>query len=255
MDYYIEDFTESNYKRLLLLAKDKSKITTYEDALQDHGIVWRHDVDLSVNRALALSNIERDLGVKAYYFIHLHSPFYNVMESSVTEKIKKIAEGAIIGLHFEPSYYNLKKDDTETIEKWITYEKEILENLIGIKVSYMSFHNPDMGGIGWHLLPQERIGELYNVYCDNIRNNFEYCSDSNGYWRYKRLEKVLTDVNKNTRLHVLTHPGWWTPGKMDPFERIERCVQGRANSTLKTYCEILKESGRINVGYRENEKE
>lgn len=254
MDYYMEDFTESNYKRLLLLAKDKSRITTYEDALENSGIVWRHDIDLSINRALALNNIEKDLDVRAYYFIHLHSPFYNVMESSVTGKIKKISEGAIIGLHFEPSFYNLKMDDGEKIEKWVTYEKEILENLIGVKVSYMSFHNPDVGG-GWHLLPQERIGELYNVYYSNIGSNFEYCSDSDGYWRYKRLEKVLSDVNKDTRLHVLTHPGWWTPEKMSPFERIKRCIQGRANNTLKTYCENLKECGRINVGYSENGKE
>ena len=254
LDYFIEDFTESNYKRLLILAKDKSRITTYEDALKNNGIVWRHDVDLSINRALALNNIEKDLGVKAYYFIHLHSSFYNVMESSITKKIKQISEGAIIGLHFEPSYYNLKTDDIETVEKWITYEKEILENLIDIEVSYMSFHNPDVGG-NWHLLPQERIGGLFNVYCDNIRNNFEYCSDSNGYWRYKRLEDVLADVDKNTRLHVLTHPGWWTPEKMLPFERIKRCIQGRANNALETYCELLKECGRINVGYSENEKE
>ena len=53
----------------------------------------------------SLAKIENELGVKATYFLKLHSEFYNLFEKSIFEKVLKIIEfGHNIGLHFEHHY-------------------------------------------------------------------------------------------------------------------------------------------------------
>ncbi len=38
-------------------------------------MLWRHDVDHSLNRAYRLAEIEEEFGIKATYFIHIQSGF------------------------------------------------------------------------------------------------------------------------------------------------------------------------------------
>ena len=86
-------------------------------------------------------------------------------------------------------------------------EKKILEEICNVGIRHMSFHNPDISG-DWYKINDMWIGGMLNVYAGFFRRNFEYCSDSNGYWRYKRLEGVLVN-SRNKRIQVLTHPAWW----------------------------------------------
>lgn len=74
-----------------------------------------------------------------------------------------------------------------------------------------------------------------------------YVSDSNGYWRYQRLSDVLEN-SENEKLHILTHPEWWTPEIMPPRERISRCIEGRSAKQHAIYDEALRKAGRLNVG-------
>ena len=70
-------------------------------------------------------------------------------------------------------------------------------------------------------------GTLINTYAETFQKSFEYCSDSNGYWRYKRLVEVVTS-GKFKRLHILTHPEWWQDSIMSPWQKIQRCIDGRS---------------------------
>lgn len=245
MKYYIEDFTEHNYRRLIKIVKNVNIITTYDEA-KEFGVVLRHDVDYSLHRAVALAVIEAAENIPSYYFIHLHNDFYNAMDSDSLSCIRELVRNdRMIGLHFEPGYYNLSTDQFGKLEQCIVKEKNILEDIVGEKISYMSFHNPDVGG-EWHKLPQDVIGGLINVYGPNIRSTFDYCSDSNGYWRFSRLEDVLKS-SKGRKIQVLLHPGWWQKEEMYPFDRIKRCVMGRAENVLKCYEENLEAHGRLNI--------
>lgn len=62
MNYYIEDFTEANYRKILetMIGKGYTyKAFDYEAINSDEKIViWRHDVDFSLNRARRLAEIE-----------------------------------------------------------------------------------------------------------------------------------------------------------------------------------------------------
>lgn len=247
IDYNIEDFTEENYRRLLNIAKSNNTICNFMEAIDaERGIVLRHDIDFSVHRAFALSEIEKDEGVQSTYFVYLHSQFYNALEREVTDLLKKIIQnGSLIGLHFEPGYYDLDINEKERLMSKIMMEKEILENILEVNISVISFHNPDVGG-DWYKANDLWFGDTLNVYSSYFRENFEYCSDSNGYWRFQRLEDVLLH-SKDKKIQILTHPGWWQKKAMYPYDRVKRCVEGRRQHNLELYTNALERSKRLNI--------
>lgn len=248
MNFHVEDFTEYNYRNLIELGKENSQFHTFESYKSlSSGIIMRHDIDMSVHRALALAKIEQDEGIQSTYFIYLHSQFYNILEKEIHNIILKIINtGAEIGLHFDPGFYD-DCTDAAHLEHKIAEEKHMLELLFNIPVKVLSFHNPDAWRGGrLDKLEQEYFGGLLNVYCPYINSNYEYCSDSNGYWRYKRLEDVLSD-STNKKLHILTHPVWWTEQVMMPRDRVLTAVNGRAGRVMNEYDAILDKCNRVNV--------
>lgn len=252
MNYYIEDFTETNYKVILetLINKGYKFVGfDYEKITSDENIViWRHDVDFSLNRSCKLAEIESKLGIKATYFIYINGWYYNVFEPSQYEIIKKITGyGHRIGLHFDHGFYMQSKliTDEKEIEGYAMMEKEMLEKYFDIDINAVSFHNPDAANT--LTLRQDYYAGMVNAYSQVIFDNCKYCSDSNGYWRYDRLQDVIEAGHE--KLHILTHPAWWIPSAMMPYERIQRCVDGRKVAVLKQYCDVLAELGRENVGY------
>ena len=74
------NFTEKYYKSILKKIKNK---TIFYDEINDYDnfTLWRHDIDVSVHRALSLAKIEKNLKVKATYFVQLGSYFYNIVET------------------------------------------------------------------------------------------------------------------------------------------------------------------------------
>jgi hypothetical protein len=244
--YHFDDFTENEYREMLRLAKKNWKIIPYSDYQSSGRVcIWRHDVDFSIHRAYRLAFIEAEEGVQATYFIHIHSKFYNTFEDEVTERILKILElGHMLGVHFDPQYYSGSLRGRLDVLAQITTEQKMLEHYFNASVQAFSFHIPDMGG--WMNIDHDTIHGLINSYGRSIRDNYSYCSDSNGYWRFRRLRNVLEDAS-DEKLHVLTHPEMWTPEPMSPHARVERCIKGRSASQIKWYDETLAKSGRENV--------
>ena len=245
MNTYEEDFTVENYARLISLAKSKYQFISYSDLKKvDQFVLWRHDCDFSLNRALRLAEIENKLGVTATYFLNPHSDFYNVLERSQSDIIEKIIGfGHSIGLHFDTAYYDIKS--TQTLDELVNREKILLQDFCGVKIDAFSFHNPQSFELNCEAFS---YGGLINCYSKWMKENVSYCSDSNGYWRHERLENFLKDSNEAC-LQILTHPGWWQDSVMRPFDRIARCAHGRAEATLQFYKNTLQLHGRENIGY------
>jgi hypothetical protein len=239
------EFTELYYRNLLQIAKKNYNFTSFCNYKSEESIIlWRHDVDFSVHRSLELAKIEQDEGVRSTFFIYLHSEFYNVFELEVTHCIREIIKaGHEIGVHFDPAYYEGKIKSYEDLEDLLSYEKRLLEEIFKIEVKVFSFHNPDIGD--WLKFDDEIIAGMVNTYSHHFKNNFGYCSDSNGYWRYEQLVDVL-EKREQSQLQVLTHPGWWTPENIPPMERVYRAVLGRSNNVLFKYHQTLEKVGRLN---------
>ena len=176
----------------------------------------------------------------------MHNESYNALESEVAKRIYEIITlGHEIGLHFDPAFYSLLNVQMTQLEYYITLEKGLLEQVFGKKVRVFSFHNPDIGN--WLKMDRNTVADLINTYSPYIKQNYGYCSDSNGYWRFRRLEDVLSEA-KEERLQILTQPEWWVPEAMSPRARISRCIDGRAQNQHRWYDKLLKEMGRENVG-------
>lgn len=243
--YHFADFTRENYRRFLRLARKNYIFRTYTDFIKNERfIIWRHDVDFSMHSALKMAQIENEEGTIATYFLLLHSEFYNLLEQEITELVKKIIYlGHNIGLHFDCSYYQIK--DTKMLEKFLIQEKRILEDNFGQEISSFSFHTTTSFAADCR---EWQYAGLINTFSDYFRTDVGFCSDSNGYWRYRRLEDILKE-NKEKRLQVLTHPELWQKTIMSPKQRVYRCIDGRAEKTRKWYDNILQEYGRENVDW------
>jgi hypothetical protein len=238
------DFTEDEYLRLMELASRKYTFVHYDENPPGPCVCWRHDVDYSPQRALALARIEAERSLKCIYHVYLTGRYYSLLEPPVTALFREIAElGHVLGLHFDMDVLGTGENtDTDRILERIDFEKSILEKLLYQPMRSISFHN--------YALNQERLMRagclhgMINVCSSAIWDGYKYVSDSNGIWRHERLRDVLSREPYD-RLHVLTHPVWWTPTPQTPMERLKRAVEGRANAGIGFYLSLLKQDGRF----------
>ncbi len=237
------EFTEANYQRLLILAAEHYDFCDYGQEVSDRrSVAWRHDVDYSPHRALALARLEHAQGLRCIYHGLVAGRYYNVLEPEIAEIFRFIVGlGHSLGLHFDLDVFGEQATvDIDAVVQRIALEKKILESVTGAQLRSMSFHNYGLNQ--GRLLEQESICGMTNIAATSVRNRYKYVSDSNGIWRFDRLEDVLGQDHR--RLHVLTHPEWWTPTPMSPVDRLDRCIAGRAQSGRSLYVGLMKRDGR-----------
>ncbi len=238
------DFTEANYERLLQIAASKYEFVSYGAAPDVPFVIWRHDVDYSPHRGLAFAKLEAALGLRCIYHILVSSRYYNILEPDTAGVIRQIAGlGHEIGLHFDMDVgLEVEAVSQEQILARIGLEKQLIETVAGVPVTTMSFHN--------YVLHQSRLDRaeeicgMLNSSTKSYQDGYKYVSDSNGIWRYDRLEDVLA-APPFPRLHVLTHPVWWTPEPMPPVMRLHRVVDGRASANFDFYAAVMERDGRF----------
>lgn len=243
-----DDFTTARYSEILEVAKKKFRFATFADRHGEGPVaLWRHDIDFSPQRALALARIEADTGVVATYFVQLSSRFYNVFEPDIAKIIRQIgALGHDVGLHFETE--TAGHSEESDYERRLAFEARVLEHVAEKKVRAFSLHNPTTM-VGVSLDEPEHVG-LFNASHSALRDEFAYCSDSNGIWRYRSLDAMVSDAQV-TRLYALTHPEWWQVAAMTPRERIQRCIDGRKTWLENYYDALLATNDRPNIGRKE----
>ena len=241
--YHFAHFTQENYRYLLRLARQTYTFRTYTNFnKEERFILWRHDVDFSMHTATKLAQIEFEEGMVATYFLHLHNPYYNLLEKEINRCVQSIlALGHSIGLHFDIHYYDIHQE--EDLEKRLKWEKSVLEEVFGQEICVFSFHRTTpftMNCQKW------QYAGMINTYAEYFQTQVGYCSDSNGYWRNHQLENVLSEAH-DERLQVLTHPGWWQETPMSPLQRIYLCIDRQTANMKQKYNCLLKEMGRNNV--------
>ena len=243
--YHFADFTRDNYARLLDLAAAGYQFRTYRDySATSNFVVWRHDLDFSLHAAAKLADIEAQKGVIATYFFLLHSQFYNLLERECVDLCRKIvSRDHRVGIHFDHQFWEVRDEDA--LVDALTFERRVLERVLDRPIDAFSFHIPD--AISERFQKPVYAG-LANTYSEFFRTQVGYCSDSNGYWRHRRLEDVLRSKADGC-LQVLTHPEYWQDRVMSPRERVDRCIQGRAENVRRWYADILATSGREDVDW------
>ncbi|WP_210324902.1 formyltransferase family protein [Bradyrhizobium campsiandrae] len=240
------EFTETGFLTLVRQLKNAGyRFVRYGDRPSDHHVIWRHDVDVSMHRAVRLAEMEAQEGVVATYFVNPRSSFYSIFEPDIEAMLRRIQSlGHEIGLHFDASAYGTKSWSENTLNAAVRREQALLETLLQSPIRSLSWHNPDQSNL--LDFQDDEIAGLSNAYSGHLRRDYVYCSDSNGYWRFKPMREVI--AAGHDRLHLLTHPDWWTPEALSPSERIDRALLGRARRLRSDYDRRLALAGRRNVG-------
>jgi len=209
------DFTYRGYEDLINLLKQKNyKFTNYKDYRNiARSVIFRHDVDNSLEKALDLAKIENRNNINSTFFILLSTDFYNIFSKRSIGIIDEIIKlGNEIGLHFDEKRYEIY--DKEKLEYYVEYEKSIIESILGITISAVSMHRPSK----WILENNIQFERIINSYSKEFLHDFKYLSDSRMHWREDVLK--IIEGEKYDKIHILTHPFWYSEDKREIKDKV-----------------------------------
>jgi hypothetical protein len=161
------------------------RCAAFGDGPEARQIFVRHDVDLSLDAALRMAEVESELAVTATYFLMTESVFYNLASREGVAAIERLrALGHRTGLHavFPDARLDERFDPV------------------------VSWHNPD---------PEYMTAPIpgaINVMGERYFSAATYRSDSNQHWRSGDPRDDLR-AGRFPWLQLLTHPEIWAfPG-------------------------------------------
>lgn len=205
------DFTISGFRQRLhwLKLKHYAFSKNFLDSSPNGFVFLRHDVDVSLDLALRIAEVELAESVHATYFISLTSPFYNALSKSSSAAIRQIHEmGHGVGLHFDSF------GQVSDLEHRIVQEAAILEQIIGADVEFFSQHKPTSQG--W-IAPD--LPSIWDVRQQCTHGGIPYVSDSTGVFRWGDYEDLIPELKS---FQLLIHPVWWSSEEpMHPVDSIK----------------------------------
>ncbi len=224
------DFTYKAYKEMIKKLLDKGyEISDYKNYKEKKKVViLRHDIDTSLEKALRIAEVEKELNVNSTYFILLSTDFYNINSEKSLRILKEIKRlGGKIGLHFDEKKYKIS--DKEEYIKYVNYELDILSKILNEKVDIVSMHRPSKEFLEMNL----EIPNVINSYQKVFFNKFKYVSDSRMNWR-ENIEEIIEN-NQYKALHILTHPFWYEENEKTMEEKLKIFLN---NATLERYSSL-----------------
>jgi hypothetical protein len=179
-------FDLAHYRELLETAKAGGYRFTFFGGEPEPGDLFlRHDVDLSLEAAVELAQLEAEAGARATYFVMPQSVFYNLASPAGERTLARLRElGHAVGLH--ALYPRAELDDRfDRVVAW---------------------HNPDPEFMS------EPIDGAVNVMEPRYFSADRYRSDSNQRWRSGCPHAGLAG-RAFEWLQLLIHPEIWVyPG-------------------------------------------
>lgn len=179
-------FDLGHYRELIEAArKGGYRFAFFDEAPRAGELLLRHDVDLSLEAALAMAELEGELGAPATYFLMTRSEFYNLDAPSGREAIERLRRlGHRVGLH--AVYPDAERDPRfDPVLAW---------------------HNPDE-----EYMPAPVEG-FVNAMQPGFFDPEHYRSDSNQRWRHGCPHEQLARGGFEW-LQLLVHPEIWVyPG-------------------------------------------
>ncbi|MCQ2451381.1 MAG: hypothetical protein MJ080_05345 [Clostridia bacterium] len=192
-------------------------------------VIFRHDIDYSIEKSLELAKLENKLNVKSTYFVLLTTDFYNVFSKKNIAMLKEIINlGHTIGLHFdEMNYPDIVGNESKIIKK-IKYEADTLSGLLDYKIRCVSMHRPSRNILDANL----EIPGLINSYSSVFFNDFKYLSDSRRNWR-EPVEEIIKS-QKFDKLHILTHAFWYNDDELSMNETLNGFISSAKEERYNT---------------------
>jgi len=180
-------FDLAHYRELLGAARAGGyRFATFEREPRAGDLLLRHDVDLSLEAALRVAELEAQEGAQATYFLMTESVFYNLASATGRSAIARLRElDHRVGLH-------------------AVHPRAILDERFDPIVAW---HNPDPDYM------TAAVEGAANVMEPRFFSPETYRSDSNGRWRHGCPHADLA-AGRFPWLQLLTHPEIWAyPGE------------------------------------------
>lgn len=212
-------FTYDAYINMLSKLRDKGYIfSNYNECRNLNGkiVILRHDIDYSLDKAVAFAELEAKMNVSSTYFVLLTSEFYNMMAKGNIEKIVNIKRlGHDIGLHFDETNYSRNYyNENGGIKNVIVQEIKWLSEITGIGINSVSMHRPSKKMLNDNI----DLSPIVNSYEDYFFKGFKYVSDSRRNWR-ENIDEII-ESGAHEKLHILTHAFWYSEKESDLRETI-----------------------------------
>jgi len=179
-------FDLAHYRELLTAARTGGyRFAFFNREPAPGDLLLRHDVDLSLDAALTLAELEANEGAQATYFLMTRSVFYNLASPEGERALGRLRElGHRVGLHAVFPGFELD-ERFDPVVAW---------------------HNPDPEFM------RERFDGAVNVMQPGYFDPDHYRSDSNQHWRNGCPHEELASGSIEW-LQLLTHPEIWAyPG-------------------------------------------
>jgi hypothetical protein len=175
-------FSLEHYRELLQAAKAGGyRWAGFDRAPESGDLILRHDVDLSLDGALAMAEVEADEGAWSTWFLMTRSVFYNLSS----------------------------KEGAAAIERLRTLDHRVAHHAVWPDVDLderfdpvVAWHNPDPDYM------QADIPGAANVMQPPFFDPDHYRSDSNQHWRHGCPHEQLA-AGGFEWLQLLTHPEIW----------------------------------------------
>ncbi len=224
----LNDFTYESYKSLIILFQRMSFVfVSFEENFKSNQrgrVILRHDVDLSLDKALNIAKIDKSLGISSTFFLLISSPFYNLNTYKSLSIVKQIIKmNHSIGLHFDITNYKVRNQE-EFIRK-LDFEINLLSSIIGISIEKFSLHRPASYPVSFEILKDHK-GFVHSSHYKNCK----YISDSSMNWRENVLEYLELDAFANYQLNI--HPIWYDDLYQSKVDKLYNFLQENLSSSL-----------------------
>lgn len=175
-------FDFGHYREILEAARAGGyRFAHFGEGPDEGDLFLRHDVDLSLDAALRMAELEHEAGATATYFLMTESVFYNLASKEGAAAIERLrALGHRVGLH-------------------AVYPNAALDGRFDPVVAW---HNPDPEYMS------APLGGPINVMEERYFDRSTYRSDSNQHWRSGCPHEGLR-AGAFPWLQLLTHPEIW----------------------------------------------
>jgi len=180
-------FDLAHYRELLEAAVAGGyRFAFFDREPQPGDLLLRHDVDLSLEAAVGIAELEAEAGAQATYFVMFRSEFYNLASPAGERALERLRElGHRVGLHA------------------IWPQVELDERFDPV----VAWHNPDPEYV------HEPVDGVVNVMQAPWFDREHYRSDSNQHWRSGCPHEPLARGELEW-LQLLVHPEiWFYPGE------------------------------------------
>jgi hypothetical protein len=175
-------FDLAHYRQLLEAAKAGGyRFAGFDTPPEPGDLLLRHDVDLSLEAAVRLAEVEAEAGAVSTWFLMTRSAFYNLDSAVGRSAVTRLRElGGRIAHH-------AVWPDVDLDERF---------------EAVVAWHNPEPGYVS------ERVPDAENVMTAPWFDPEHYRSDSNQHWRHGCPHEALAH-GEFEWLQLLIHPEIW----------------------------------------------